>query len=100
MRRASISASETCVHTGAPVNKDGAGAWLEGRARRRRASRKSMNSQGPTMASKAWRLDSERGKPSMRNGPSDRDIALRSKPTVVSDTTILPSSHSRRVISQ
>ena len=55
-------------------------------------SRKSMYSHGPSSASKACRLDIERGKPSMRKGPSDCDIALRSRPTVVSETTILPSS--------
>ena len=34
----------------------------------------------------------------MRKGPSDSDMALRSRPTVVSDATILPSSITRAIL--
>eukprot|EP00962_Isochrysis_galbana_P032187 scaffold10546_cov114-Isochrysis_galbana.AAC.2 len=42
--------------------------------------------------SKASRFASERGKPSIRNGPRERAIAACKSPTVVSDATIFPSA--------
>ena len=51
-----------------------------------------MNAAEPNVASKASRLEIERGKPSIRNGPRSPPIAFCSSRTVVSDATILPWS--------
>ena len=53
-------------------------------------SRKSMKAGEPTALSNASRLEMERGKPSIRNGPARPAIAFVRRRTVVSDLTICP----------
>eukprot|EP00967_Tisochrysis_lutea_P149251 scaffold286628_cov32-Tisochrysis_lutea.AAC.1 len=55
-------------------------------------SKKSMKTQGGSSRSKALRLSSERGKPSIKKGPLPFAMAAWSSLTVVEDATIFPSA--------